>query len=503
MAQSDLRPATHLALLSRLQPVINLALAGLWLWLFLPVLRYLAVLFTREEFRTNQVVLLAVLGLLIYQVRQEKLHFCLGQRPRFFLPAVLLMTGSAVAFLLSEYFLDINTLSGLLFGLGSYGLVGLWMDPARWWAGAPAALLVIGVLPFGEHIETFVGYPVRRATAAVVGQGLHAAGVPSVGIDTILVFESGISQVDLPCSGVKSLWTGMLFLLAATWIENRRLGLRWLLAALVFAAGLLLANLLRVGALVAVGEVLGWRLAARMLHVPLGVLGFTACCALGWLLLRRLPARPASAQTGHSAPSFAWFSPALLVFTLAMLLLYTPKPQETAPAASYHWSFPSDLQTEPMPLSAEEKEWLTQGGADDAYRLRFNWQGVKGSMILVSSRSWRGQHRPERCFEVYGLLVQDSAARLVGSGFPLRELTLGPSGSMQRFTAAYWFQSERRVTDDFGTRIWADLSPQRERWVLVTLLFDDYSAISPGQVDSFYRLLRDTIANSLKGGNEL
>ena len=45
----------------------------------------------------------------------------------------------------------------------------------------------------------------------------------------IIVLENGVAQVDVPCSGLKSLGTGTLFLLAATSMEDRKLGGRWLL----------------------------------------------------------------------------------------------------------------------------------------------------------------------------------------------------------------------------------------------------------------------------------
>ena len=158
-----------------------------------------------------------------------------------------------------------------------------------------AALLLIGALPFGEHMQTFIGYPVRILTAGLVGDGLAALGVHSIGIDTILVFENGISQVDLPCSGVKSLWTGGLFLLAVTWIEGRPFNLRWLWVALVFAFLLLVNNLIRVAALVFIGQVMEWRLLAEMIHIPLGVLGFAIACAAAVWLLRRI-----NSQEGRS-----------------------------------------------------------------------------------------------------------------------------------------------------------------------------------------------------------
>jgi exosortase O len=96
--------------------------------------------------------------------------------------------------------------------------------------------------------------------------------------DTILVFETSVAQIDLPFSGVRSLWTGALFLIAAVWIERRPFNLRTLLVGAAFVGLLFAANLERILVLVMVGQVAGWRTAAEMLHVPLGVLGFGAAC---------------------------------------------------------------------------------------------------------------------------------------------------------------------------------------------------------------------------------
>ncbi|UCC62926.1 MAG: archaeosortase/exosortase family protein, partial [Anaerolineae bacterium] len=233
----------------------NAAILGLWLWLYRPVFDYLVVIFTREDFRTNQLVLAGVIVLIVARMRRERLRPRIDAVPQLFYSALSFALGGSALYLAVERFLDINTLSASLFGLASYGLLGLWMRPGRWRQGLPAALLLVGTLPFGEHMQTFVGYPVRLLTAAVVRDGLAAAGVASVGVDTILMLENGVSQVDLPCSGVKSLWTGMLFLVAATWIERRSVNFRWFLVAFVFASLLFTVNLIRVGVLVLVGQV--------------------------------------------------------------------------------------------------------------------------------------------------------------------------------------------------------------------------------------------------------
>lgn len=486
----------------RLQLGLNLAIIAAWLWLYSPLYDYLTIIFSQEEFRTNQLLLLGITALIAHRMYQA------GTRPRFDaaprlapLPLALALGGSLL-YLLAERFLNVNTLSTSLFGLASYGLLGLWLAPPRWRQGLPAALLLIGTLPFGDHLQTFVGYPLRILTAAIVRDGLATLGVAAVGIDTILVFENGVSQVDLPCSGVKSLWTGALFLLAATWVEQRPFNRRWLGTAVIFALLLFAANLARVAILVAVGEVLGWRLLAEMLHVPLGVLGFVlACAAAVWLLRRQLPmvngqSSMVNAQRAATAVSRpGWLAPLLILVIALMVLAYTPRPQTGLSQTAPNWSFPAEMDVAPLPLKPDELAWLTRDGADAASRYRFAWGEVSGSMILITSHTWRAHHRPERCFEVYGLSLEESSTLLIGPDFPLRQVSLGSSSDPAQYTAAYWFQSATQTTDDYAARIWADLSPERQRWVLVTILFDENIDPQRSEVQSLYLALHEAVAS--------
>lgn len=486
----------------------NGAIVALWLALYRPVLDYLATVFTRADFRTNQLLLIGILILIALQARQSRARLQLDAAPQIRLPALALALGASAGFLLAERFLDVNTLSAALFGLATYGLLGLWLEPARWRSGLPVALLLIGVLPIGDHLQTFVGYPMRIATAGIVRDGLAAAGVHSVGVDTILVFENGISQVDVPCSGVKSLWTGMLFLLAATWIQRKPLNARWLAVAAIFAVLLFVANLARVAVLVAVGQVAGWPLAAEMLHVPLGVLGFAAACAAAAALLSKFavgasaPAERIEARTKSEYARPAWLAPALLAAIGLMALVYAPRPQTAAAQSLPAWTFPAELSTTPAPLTERETAWLARDGVEAAERWRFQWRGLGGSLLLVTSSTWRAHHRPERCFEVYGLSLDDSRTHLASADFPVRFVSLGDGQRASLLSASYWFQSAERVTDDYGVRIWSDLAPQRARWVLVSILFD--GLVDPNSEDAaaLYEALRSNVAASLELPNE-
>lgn len=479
----------------------NAAILTLWVWLYRPVSGYLSIIFTRQAFRTNQIVLLAVVALIVMQSRRGRFVLTLRHLPQLHPTGLMLALGGSIAFVAAERWLDINTLSASLFGLATYGLLGLWMEPRRWRQGFPAALLLVGVLPFGEHMETFIGYPLRLVTARIASQGLAALGNPNVGVDTILIFETGFSQVDSPCSGVKSLWTGGLFLLAATWIEGRPVNRRWLLVALTFVGLLLAANLARVIILVSTGQIAGWGLLAEMLHVPLGVIGFVAACGAAIGLLRWTGDAPAVNAGGHAAAPVRprWLAPALAVLLLGLALLYSPRPQPAA-AAAFDWEFPTELAVQAWPLTANEMNWLSAQGSlpVSAMRSRFEWRELHGSFLFITSDTWRAHHQPERCFTVYGLEVLESRLHLVTADFPLRWLSLNKADDPRPlYSAAYWLQSGQRVTDDYSVRIWDDMAPQSGPWVLVTVLFDE--PVAPAEVDSLelFNVLRQAVQDSL------
>jgi exosortase O len=195
----------------------------------------------------------------------------------------------------------------------------------------------------------------------------------------------------------------------------------------------------------------------------------------------------------------AWLSPALMIAIAALALAYAPRPHDGLTQPVPNFAFPAELITQAMPLDADQIRWFTLGGAESAVRLRFEWRGLTGSMILITSATWRAQHRPERCFEVYGLTPNDSHTHLIAPDFPVRIVSLTDRSRRGLLAATYWFQSAERTTDDYGTRMWADLAPTRERWILVTILFDRVLDSDATEVQALYLALRDSVARNLKG----
>jgi exosortase O len=157
---------------------------------------------------------------------------------------------------------------------------------------------------------------------------------------------------------------------------------------------------------------------------------------------------------------------------------------------------PGELRAQALPLKPDEIAALVREDAESADRFQFVWRGITGTMILVPSTTWRAHHRPERCLQVLGLQINDSRAVMVAPDFAVRLVAVGQRGGDER-SATYWFQSATRTTDDYGTRLWADLAPRRARWVLVSVLFDRALDPSDADVRAFYLALRDGIAQNL------
>jgi hypothetical protein len=67
-------------------------------------------------------------------------------------------------------------------------------------------------------------------------------------------------------------------------------------------------------------------------------------------------------------------------------------------------------------------------------------------------------------------------------------------------SATYWFQSVGHTTDDYATRMWADLAAERDRWVLVTVLFDEVRDPGAANVEAFYTALHEAVGRGLGGG---
>ncbi len=468
----------------------NAGLVGAWLLLHAPVIGWLGARFAGSPLHAG--IVLAAILLLLRGVRPRDVNLALARPPRAAPVPVALVVGAALGFTVCEHRLGTSTLSAIFAGLGAYGFAGLYLDGQRFRRALPAALLVTVLLPFGEQADSYFGFAARAFSARVVADVLTAIGRPAVPVETLLLLENGVAHVDVPCSGARSLWTGLLFFLAATCLLGRRPGARWLLAGLAHLALLLAENVVRVAAVVLLAVALDLPRLAEILHAPLGVLGFAIACVVTLAVLRRFVPGPAPALPSSpvTAPR-ATLAPALASAFLALALVRGPR-TAAASAPPFHLDLGPAIAAEPLPLSVAESDLFRRwGGAAD--KRRFHAGAASGSLLAVFSRSFRAHHPPEVCLAGSGVHVEGLRAVALEGGATVR-VAAADGG---RRTVVYWFQSPDRTTADLASRVWDEVRGHESRWVQVSLIVDAPLDVASPEGRALVAALRAAVARAL------
>ncbi len=478
----------------RLNPLFIGLLILSWLWLNASTLAWFGQSLL-EIPRFNQLFLAAV-ALLIGGLAIRRPLPALTLQMRLW-PLVLLLGSEGLA-LATRWLLAFEQIPGVLFLLGSYGLAGLLLSPAIWRKGLPVAGTIAAVIPFWLQFTTGLGFPARILTAHAVEAILKTWQITALSSEDIIVLDTGIAQVDLPCSGLKSLWMGTVLLLAMTGLEGRKLGWRWLLVWGANLGLLVSANVMRVLSLVLLTYVLRQPALADLLHMPLGLVSFATVSLIAWGLLRWVPQSKAERVT-KAEPTQRAASPNLISGLIVLLLLLSllPRPNITPPMqpSLAHLSWPAAMQVEPMALSEPEQAFFVNYDGVVADKQRFEFEGISGSMILVASPTWQAHHSPELCyvssgFELDQMRQQQLTDSVLGRWLSLKQGT--NQGSPQ--AAAYWFQSPQRTTDSYLDRLWAELTRQEQSWTMVSILFDQDYAPESSQVQAFLNQVQATLA---------
>lgn len=486
----------------------NLLLLTAWVGTHHGVLAWLGAQYTRGDRRLEALLAAAIIVMAWRRLGgPAPLLRRLGQPAAVAWPALVVLAACVGAEGLLARWLDLHLLRASAFVIGSYAIAGLYLPRAAWRAAFPWVGLLTLTLPFGAFSDIYLGFPARVFTAELVAAGLESFGIANLSRDTILVFDRpggpATFQVDVPCAGVRSLWSATVFLLAAAGVEGRRLD-RWFGAALLTTGvAILAANTLRVGALVVIGEVLRAPALAAGVHVPLGLVGFAWAVAAGWCLLRQGGPARALPETGvpvKMSPS-RWPIAPLLIAGLALSTWLSPAALAAPEPLTLAVSLPAALGATPLAPVPAELRFFTGVGVAPPQKWRFTAASpdeaagatsLTGTLLAVPSRVWRAHHQPEACLLAAGHLVEAPGTVSLGPEFPLRLARVDGGGA----TAVWWFQSPTRVTEDLAVRTWAALSGAEDRWVLVSLLLD--GAVSPA--DPALRTLLTSIHAAVDAG---
>ncbi|NJL20306.1 MAG: exosortase O [Leptolyngbyaceae cyanobacterium SM1_3_5] len=470
----------------------SLAIALSWLYLNRSALQWVGQAI--REVSIAQALMLAAGGLLLIVVMRRRIDRAVFGYARFDRAPLGLMLGCGLGAIATQWWISLEQIPVLFFVLGTYGWIGLHLDAIAWRRGLVVAVAIACIFPFGVQFSTGLGFPVRILTAHAIEWIFHHFQIAALSSEDIIILDTGLTRVDLPCSGLKSLWTGTLFLLLATWLEGRQIGGRWLLVCAANVGLLVIANLARVFTLVFVLQVLQQPAIAQTLHIPLGVVGFVTVCAIVWLLLRWVPRHSSKVAPPASNPPARSRLAALSAIACLLLMMLIPVPAAVTRSIDLaHLPFPDSMQTEAIALSPLEQQFFAGNPGTTVQKQRFEFAGLNGDLLLVASSSWQAHHAPELCLLSSGFAVSQMQQQQLTPDVLGRWMAID-----NRQSALYWFQSPHRTTDDYLDRIWGEVSRQDADWVLVSILLDTPESPDRPAVRSLVDALHGSIAQQLR-----
>lgn len=414
-------------------------------------------------------VLFVLLLFFIFKKNSLKIEYF---RFNYKLPPLVICLLSVTGYYLLEKYIQINILSFIVFLIYVFGFLGFYISNYRWKKLLIPFGLVLLVLPFGNLLDLYIGFPLRIASVNLVSVFFEFIGIDYLSTDTIITIENNSSQVDFSCSGIKGLWAALIFYLTNTWLKRYKVGFNWLSIGLILMLLILVLNTLRILILVYFDLVLKLPKISDIIHVPLGIFGFVFSCTVTYFLsdyfLELKEEDLFVNSSGNLNKSFnKWFLILPLIqigFCLNMREQSLPKIKENNDYFnSLHinnWDF------EKSNLSNQEVSFIeNQGGQLEKFT--FSNGALKGNGFILKSKTWRSHHNPEYCITSRGEKIVKSETLMIDNENSIKNIVL--KNGQQGY---YWFQSKSYITDDFGTRVWKEIFYGKKDWFLVCVIFN-------------------------------
>jgi exosortase O len=384
--------------------------------------------------------------------------------------------------------------------------LGFYLKNRVWIKLAIPTFLIILTLPFGNLMDTYLGFPLRMVAADIIQSLLSSLGYDSINRETIISMENQATQINMNCSGMKGLWASIIFFLTLSWVYRLHINLKWLIVLLLNCFIVLLFNLIRITTLVFTELIFDQSELANLIHTPIGLIGFTFSCLITWSLIYYwlLQKKPNSRNT-KIFERFRITTPewiklrneglALNLIAICLLLIlyfkpnanFTDQPQPREIALQW----PKNLHLEPINLTENEHQFFTLDNCTPIKR-KFKYRSLEGTLLLVFNASFRGHHHPEVCMQGAGLKVDQTSTLLVDLNFPVRMISFHEK--MQ--TATYWFQAPNLHSEDFSNRIWLELLGEKKEWVMISLLFNQKIQVQNTDYHELLMLISNQINNN-------
>jgi exosortase O len=367
--------------------------------------------------------------------------------------------------------------------LGIYGWLGL--NQAMWpkWSRAlNIVILVAFAVPFYLEFSSGLGFGLRLLTASLVERTLGIAGINAISSQDIIITENAISHVDIPCSGLKSIWVGSAFFLTALTILNIKITLNTIWKYCVFILLLLSANMFRVLILTVLTSVYHLPKIADAVHAPIGILGFSISCGAAWFMLNSSsnssPPNDLMPKVyyDHSKKYCLFIILCLIGWQAAVII-------RDEPAAAQNKiipvTLPAILQLHSLSLTDTEKKYFSRSEQTIATKWGFIFEKNEASILLVQSRDFNMFHAPELCMAANGVVVDKMETIRIAPDRQVRVMALNNGQA----TGIYWLQSGKSMTDSFGGRYWRYLWSNEKEWHMVSIIINKPLPFKPNVIE--------------------
>ena len=209
-----------------LSRVATAAVVAAWLWLAWPALLWLGPALGSPDRRVHLAVIAALVALGLRRARTPAAAAIAAppaQAPPPLAPLALLLGGAcALGLCLGPAHGAPHVVVALLACLGACALAPLLFPSLTRGPFWLYALLSLCLVPSQFHLDALFGFRLRLWTAELIARQLPLFGVPVQSAASLLVLETGAVHIDLPCSGLRSLWTGLLFFLLLSALRRAR-----------------------------------------------------------------------------------------------------------------------------------------------------------------------------------------------------------------------------------------------------------------------------------------
>lgn len=416
-------------------------------------------------------LLLFLLSLIVLLIA-TKGKYSFKEKDHVFSSVFIVFSGAILIDLINVFYLHYQIISASAMIIGAYALLGIYLERKVWKRGFFIVGIIALSLPFAEHIQTFMGFPIRLLTAKVVSAIIGFLGSASVTDASVIVTENNATSIDVPCSGIKSIYTGFIVLLTMFFLKKVHWSLKLLAISFAYLLMLLIFNIWRVFSLVYIYDVLDFPAFGNAIHIGIGIIGFAVSTFALWYLIDKYTAKKADrdeppTQKERSCKKF--YIIVLLIIALALDTLYiaflADKDQQIQPSGIVFNVQNPELQE--IPFDEQEKQFFVN--RDVEFSKKYTGKTESGrafSLLIISSSSWRTHHNPELCLQGTGHQIDGSEIIQI-NGLIIKQLSLNDG----KDTVFYWFVNGDKSVMDYSERVWEGLKNPRDIWTLVEIGF--------------------------------